>query len=356
MTIYEIKSEEEKVNQVHIVFTGHESKIDNEEKQIHDDVYEYFKKKGKVKENGLIYRIVGTEIINGELLILVEKTNFGHFLAWNNRKDPDVEKIIGNRQLKTPCSVVNPQTGILAKPESIASKESGQSRAKQLLQKLRSKGIEIINGIMKKETVFGGTVQAFGRALSEKDLQKGPKGKELYAELKNKGFKNIIDNLGEEACYFDLTKILYDSLQKNAGLRLEDVGTPILLSPMQDKDGNWFIPHITPVHRTKTEIISIHDPEKSKFGELISLPADSKKASLMMESKNLKYKRYVPIMLDHIKELVPKNQVLTSFLQGVKTMGQKAKGIYNRLQKFHSWNNPPFLRKPKEKGIERDNN
>lgn len=334
LAIYDSENVDSKIKEVYVVSTGNKTKISPEEKESHEKIFEYFKNRGKITENKPTFRIVNTEETkDGKLLVIVEETNYAHFLAWNNRKDPEIEKIIGDAKL-TPCQVANPQTGILAKPEIVESINNEQGRAKQLLTKLKSKGPQILFGKMGKSTAFEGTVQAFGKALYEDDSQKESRNK-IIAYLRDEGFE-IIDNIdfGNRPRRWNLSQIVNDSIQEHAGIDPKDIGTPIFLAPVSDTDGNLFFPFITPVHQTKKEIITnFKKLKKSKFEDLISLPLNSKKAKSKMKSQNLKYKAYVPKVLEHVKQLIPKNRRLASFSKIAKTIGNAG---LNTRQFLHS--------------------
>lgn len=313
--------------EIHAVFTGREHHLTPKDKAkckaYLDHVNSEREKKGeKPFGNGDIYTTVAEQITNdGKLLLLSEKTNYAHFLAFSRRNsDPMVKEIFGSPKNVPPCPLANPQTFVLAKPESEVAKEQG-GKVKKILGSLKSKS-EVILGVMGKETSFEGVAQAAGAALNAKNMKSiAIDHSEVIRELEGKGFKIEADTIVHGANRWDLTKITDQSLQTNMGIVQEDkVGDSNALVAVRDSEGNYYLTSVTPVNKTAKEIVA-GKPAQSKFSKLVRVPADPQKAQIRLAMKNIKSRVYVEPALQQIRNMIQTRSLFDMKLRGAEKVG-----------------------------------
>lgn len=295
-------------NEIYVVYTGKVHELTEEQALKCQEYLDYLneekeKQGNKPIDNGDVYTIVNEQRTpDGKQLYLTEKTTYAHFLAFRDQNTETVKEIFGDIPIP-PCPVGNPQTMILAKPESVEAKEAGKGTLNRILTSIKSKGPEILLGIMGDQTAFKGTAQAFGAGLNGKNMST-KKPTDIWKHLKSMGFNVNKNNFRRGAGIWDLREITNQSLENQAGISIDDHAGPVQqLGAVRDDVGNYYFPSLTPVKRTKEEIIQ-GKPKNSKFEKLISVPANPKQAILKLTRMGINYRVYAPPAIERVQQMI----------------------------------------------------
>lgn len=299
-------------NEIYVVYTGEKHQLTKEQKAKCQEYLNYINNERKEKglkplKNGDIYTIVHEQRTpDGKLLLLTEKTDYAHFLAFRDQNTEVVKKIFGNVPIP-PCPVANPQTMILAKPESVVAKDAEKGTLGRIHSAMKSRGPRVILGVMGKQTAFEGTAQAFGATLNIANMTK-ENPENIRENLRNLGFDIRSSTISGEAGIWDLNQITNQSLESQAGITKADLaGDVIPLGVVRDDVGNYYLTSLTPVKKTEREILN-KKPGTSKFDRLISVPANPKKAITYLSLKGIDYRVYVPKAIEYVQQMIRNRQ------------------------------------------------